>query len=272
MELRKARIVVASLSFRFVLFLHDMGLSNPLHLPKSRHHLSQRMAHSEAPKCYERPCNICGKKGVRKKCEACSVSYHNKCGHTYIPVPQQPNLTPIPNYNIVPTLLLLKAPSKVAACHGLCGHPTAVAGLCGCTAKQCGCGHHFDNFLDAGERQQHSQLSKKHKAWIAPSAPSEPPAKAGPMDRFVNVFCPQPPPKGARILCPPPPPPTLIPANLEMPSEAGPARIYKCRGTVLGRSRGWPISNYPHMRYVERHLHRWRCDMVPRARSLYGQG
>ena len=78
MELKKARRVVVSLPFQFVLLLHDMGLSNPWHLPKSRHHLSQRMAHREALKWYERPCNICGKKGVHKKCEDCSVSYHQK--------------------------------------------------------------------------------------------------------------------------------------------------------------------------------------------------
>ena len=88
---------------RFVLLLHDMGLSNPWHLTKSRHHLSQRMAHKEALKWYERPCNNCGKKGVHKKCDAFSISYHKKCGHTCIPASQQPNPTPIPNRSIPPT-------------------------------------------------------------------------------------------------------------------------------------------------------------------------
>ena len=45
-----------------------------------------------------------------------------------------------------------------------------------------------------------------------------------------------------------------------MPSEARPAHMYKCSGTVLGRSPGWLISNYPHMRYTECHPHGWRCD------------
>ena len=190
-----------SLPFRFVLLLHDMGLSNPWHLLKSRHHLSQRMAHREAQKWYERLCNICGKKGVHKKCDACSVSYHTKCGHTCTPVSQQPNQPPVPNYNIPPTLRLLKGPSKVAACHGLCGHPTAVTGLCGCTPQQCGCGHHFNDTVATAERRQHFELSKKHKAWIAPAAPVQTLPKAGPMDRFVNVFSPEPPSEDTPILC-----------------------------------------------------------------------
>ena len=88
---------------RFVLLLHDMGLSNPWHLTKSRHHLSQRMAHKEALKWYEQPCNNCGKKGVHKKCDAFSISYHKKWRHTCIPASQQPNPTPIPNRSIPPT-------------------------------------------------------------------------------------------------------------------------------------------------------------------------
>ena len=74
MELKKARIPMVSLSIRFVLLLHDMGLSNPWHLPKPRHHRSQKMAHTDTLKWYERPCNICGKKGVHKKCDACSIT------------------------------------------------------------------------------------------------------------------------------------------------------------------------------------------------------
>ena len=81
--------------------------------------------------------------------------------------------------------------------------PNASWWVCGCTPRQCGCGHHFNDVLAGGERQQHFQLSKKHKAWIAPSGPSEPRAKARPMDRFVDVFSPEPPPEGAPILCPP---------------------------------------------------------------------
>ena len=158
--------------------------------------------------------------------------------------------------------LTLESPSKVAACHGLCGHPTAVSGLCGCTPQQCGCGHHFNDIVAAAERRQHFELSKKHKAWITPTAPVQTLPKAGPMDRFVNVFSPEPPSEDTPILCPPPPPPsTSIPANLDMPFEAGPERMYKCSGTLLGRARGWLIANYPHLRYAERHLHRRRRDM-----------
>ena len=228
MELRKARGVVVSLLFRFVLLLHDMGLSNPWRLPKSRHHLSQIIAHREAPKWYERPCNMWGKKGVHKKCDACSVSYHKKCRHTCIPVSQQPSQPPVRDYRIAPTLLFLKVPSKVAACHGVCGHPTAVTGLCGCTPQRCGCGHHFNDTVAAAEGRQHFELSKKHKAWIAPTALVQTLPKAGPMDRFVNVFSPEPPSEDTSILCSPPPPPsTSIPANLDMPSEAAPKRMYK---------------------------------------------
>ena len=199
------------------------------------------------------------------------------CGHMCIPVPQQPNLAPIPNYSIAPPLLFLKAPLKVAACQGLCGRPTTVTGLCGCAPQQCGCGHHFNDIVAAAERRQHFKLSKKHKAWIALSAPVETLAKARPMDRFVNVFSPVPTPEDTPILCPPPPPPSpSIPANLEMPSEAGPERMYKCRGTLLVRACGWLIANYPHLCYAERHLRRWRRDMeclehVDKAKKQGGQ-
>ena len=224
MELRKARIPMVSLSTRFVLLLHDMELSNPWHLPKSRHHVSQRMAHRDTLKRYERPCNMCGKKGVHKKCDAGFIFYHNKCGHTCIPASQHPNPTPIPNYNIPPTLLLLKPLSKLAARQGLCGHPTAISGASGCMPKLCGCGHRFNNIVAAHERQQHFQLFKKHKAWIAPIAPVETQAKDGPMDQFVNIFSPRPPPADSPILCPPPPPRTSIPGDLEVPSGAEPSR------------------------------------------------